>query len=98
MHKIYTAKEVTDAQETEFYDINITVKKIVDYIYNYAMNNDVRSINIIEDKTLSKLLNFVIAFDCGGYYCYHTTSPIYKKLVYLGYGLNSHNNNLLIEW
>ena len=98
MHKIYTAKEVADAQETEFYDINITVKKIVNYIYNYAMNNDVRSINIIEDKTLSKLLNFVITFDCGGYYYYHTTSPIYKKLVHLGYGLNSHNNNLLIEW
>lgn len=97
MHKIYTAKEVADAQETEFYDINITVKEIVDYIYNYAMNNDVRSINIIEDKTLSKLLNFVIIFDCG-YYCYHTTSPIYKKLVHLGYGLNSHNYNLLIEW
>ena len=97
MHKIYTAKEVADAQETEFYDINITVKKIVDYIYNYAMNNDARSINIIEDKTLSKLLNNIIAFDFG-YYCYHTTSPIYKKLVHLGYGLNSHNNNLLIEW
>ena len=32
MYKIYTAKEVADAQETEFYDINITVKKIVDYI------------------------------------------------------------------
>lgn len=97
MHKIYTAKEVADAQETEFYDINITVKEIVDYIYNYAMNNDVRSINIIEDKTLSKLLNNVIAFDFG-YCCYHTTSPIYKKLVHLGYGLNSHNHNLLIEW